>query len=269
MLIGGAEDKLKVRRILTRFVRLAGGPASEIVVVSTASELGNRTTEVYREIFTELGAGSVTGLNPQERQEAEDPGVTEALARATGAFLTGGNQLRLTSVVAGTRLDSGLHLARDRGAVVAGTSAGASALAAYMLAFGESGASPRHGIVQLAAGLGLVPGTVVDQHFEERTRLGRLLAAIAQSPSLVGLGLDEDTAAIVRPDRTMEVVGRGAVTVVDGSHMQTDAYRLRRRRPMMVSGAILHSIPGGYWFDLRTRALIGDDGRAIEREASE
>ena len=270
LLIGGAEDKLKARRILSRFVRLAGGSDARLVVVSTASELGDRTTDVYGSIFRDLGAGDVVGMNPQERHEAEDPGVAAALARSTGVFLTGGNQLRLTSVVAGTRLDSGLHLARDRGAVIAGTSAGASALAAYMLAFGESGATPRHGIVQLAAGLGLVPQTVVDQHFEQRTRLGRLLAAIAQSPSLIGLGLDEDTAAVVHADRTMEVFGRGAVTVVDGSRMQTDAYRLRKRRPMMVSGAVLHSIPGGYWFDLRSRTLLDAEGGAgAEREASE
>ena len=270
MLIGGAEDKLKTRRILTRFVRAAGGREAHVVVVSTASMLGDTTTDVYRGIFAELGVGRVSGLNPAERREAEDPDVAATLVTATGIFLTGGNQLRLTSIVAGTRLDSGLHLAHDRGAVIAGTSAGASALAAYMLAFGDSGATPRHGIVQLAAGLGLVPNMVVDQHFEQRTRLGRLLSAIAQSPSLVGLGLDEDTAALVSPDRTMEVIGRGAVTVVDGSRMQTDAYRLRGRRPMMVSGAVLHSIPAGYWFDLRSRALIADEGGGVaEREASE
>jgi cyanophycinase len=270
MLIGGAEDKLKGKRILSRFVRLAGGADADIVVVSTASELGPRTNEIYQQVFGDLGVGQVTGLHPRERAEAEDPAVAASLATATGVFLTGGNQLRLTSIVAGTRLDSGLHLAHDRGAVIAGTSAGASALAAHMLAFGDSGATPRHGIVQLAAGLGLVPDAVVDQHFEQRTRLGRLLSAIAQSPSLVGLGLDEDTCAIVYPDRTMEVVGRGSVTVVDGSHMETDAYRLRGRRPMMVTGAVLHSIPTGYWFDLRARALLSDEGGGTaEREASE
>ena len=270
MLIGGAEDKLKTRRILGRFVRAAGGPQGHIVVVSTASMLGQTTTDLYHGIFGDLGVEHVSGLNPLERGEAEDPAVAATLATATGVFLTGGNQLRLTSIVAGTRLDSGLHLAHDRGAVIAGTSAGASALGTHMLAFGDSGATPRHGIVQLAAGLGIVPNMVVDQHFEQRTRLGRLLSAIAQSPALVGLGLDEDTAAIVYPDRTMEVIGRGAVTVVDGSRMQTDAYLLRGRRPMMVSGAVLHSIPTGYWFDLRARALIADEGGGVtEREASE
>ena len=270
MLIGGAEDKLKTKRVLSRFVKLAGGPEAQIVVVSTASMLGAVTTESYRAIFTELGAARVSGMHPQERREAEDPQVAATLVEATGVFLTGGNQLRLTSIVAGTRLHSGMHLAHDRGAVIAGTSAGASALASHMLAFGDSGPTPRHGIVQLAAGLGFVPNIVVDQHFEQRTRLGRLLAAIAQSPSLTGIGLDEDTAAIVSADRQMEVIGRGAAIVVDGSSMQTDAYRLRGRRPMMISGAVLHSIPSGYVFDLRTLALASDEGGVgQEREASE
>jgi cyanophycinase len=269
MLIGGAEDKLRTKRILGKFIALAGGEEARVVVVSTASMLGDATTERYVSLFAELGAARLTGLRQEKRAEAEDPAIASALSDATGVFLTGGNQLRLTSLVAGTRLDSAMHLAHDRGAIIAGTSAGASALATHMLAFGDSGATPRHGIVQLAAGLGLVRDIVVDQHFEQRTRLGRLLSAIAQSPSLVGLGLDEDTAAILYANRIMEVIGRGAVTVVDGSNMQTDAFRISRRRPMMVSGAVLHSIPSGYWFDLRARELV-DGGRSPqEREASE
>lgn len=270
VLIGGAEDKLRGRQILRRFTRHAGGDSANIVVIATASEISEQALQLYEALFLELGVATVTGLRPQDRAEADRPENSEALAEATGVFLTGGNQLRLTSVVAGTRLHRGLHLAHDRGAAIAGTSAGASALASHMMAFGQPGATPRHGQVQMAAGLALVEGTVVDQHFEERTRLGRLLAAIAQSPSLIGLGLDEDTAAIVHADRSMDVIGRGSVTVVDGSRMETDAYRLRGRRPMMVSGALLHTIPAGYRFDLRARALVAPDGaRASEREASE
>lgn len=269
VLIGGAEDKVKAKRILTRFAKLAGGEDAHIVVVSTASMFGDRTLGSYREIFEELGASTVDGLDPQDRAQAEAPEVAAKLAEATGVFLTGGNQLRLTSVVAGTRLGTAIHLAHDRGAAVAGTSAGASALAGHMLAFGDTGATPRHGHVQVAAGLGLVPGVIVDQHFEQRTRLGRLLAAISQSPSLIGLGLDEDTAALVYADRTLEVVGRGAITIVDGSQIRTDAYQIRGRKPMMVSGAQLHSIPAGYWFDLRRRTLVGEEGADGLREASE
>jgi len=270
MLIGGAEDKVRGRQILKRFVRLAGGAEARVAVIATASEVGERAMQLYEGLFVELGAAHVAGLHPQERGEADQPEAAAQLRDATAVFLTGGNQLRLTSIVLGTRLHQGLHLAHDRGAVIAGTSAGASALASHMMAFGQPGATPRHGHVQMAAGLGLVDGAIVDQHFEQRTRLGRLLSAIAQSPSLVGLGLDEDTCAIVHADHSMEVIGRGAVSVLDGSTMETDAYRLRGRRPMMVSGAMLHSIPSGYWFDLRARALIHAEGsRTTEREASE
>jgi cyanophycinase len=111
-------------------------------------------------------------------------------------------------------------------------------------------------MAQVSAGLGLLPGLVVDQHFEQRTRLGRLLAVVAQSPSLLGLGLDEDTAAIVFSDSSLEVIGRGAVTIVDGSQVVTDAFQTKGHRPMMISGAILHSLPSGYRFDLTTRMLL-------------
>jgi cyanophycinase len=137
-----------------------------------------------------------------------------------------------------------------------------------MMAFGRSGESPKHRMAQLAAGLGLLTGVVVDQHFSERGRFGRLLAVVAQSPSLVGIGLDEDTCAVVHGDRTLEVIGRGAVTVVDGSMVRTDVHQAKAHRPIMVSGAVVHSLPSGTWFDLRGRRLLaGEPGE--EREASE
>src|SRR5438034_3763348 len=182
--------------------------------------------------------------------------MSDILEGATGVFLTGGDQLRLSSVVVGTALGAALIAARERGAVIAGTSAGASAVSTHMMAFGMSGATPKHRMAQMSAGLGLLRGVVVDQHFEQRTRLGRLLAVVAQSPSLVGLGLDEDTAAIIDGDDTLEVIGRGAVTIVDGSEVVTDAFQTKGHRPMMVSGAILHSLPAGYRFDLSTRSLL-------------
>jgi cyanophycinase len=269
MLIGGAEDKLRNKIILSRFAEFAGGQDGHVVVVSTASSLGERATELYRELFTGMGIGSVSGLRPLERKQAEDPSYPAMLADATGVFLTGGNQMRLSSVVSGTRLGSALFLAHDRGAVIAGTSAGASALAAHMMAFGQSGPTPKNRMAQLSAGLGVLQNIVVDQHFEQRTRLGRLLAVVSQSPSLIGIGLDEDTAAIIYPDHTLEVIGRGAVTIVDGSQVSSDAFQAKGHRPIMVSGAILHSLPGGYWFDLRGRTLLGTAEDLEEREASE
>ncbi len=263
MVIGGAEDKLKDRVILGRFIALAGGPGAHIVVVSTASSLGEEATNLYREIFVQSGAGRVSGLRPLTREEANDPAAAALVDEATGIFLTGGNQLRLSLVVGGTALGEALLRANRRGVVVAGTSAGASAVSTHMVAFGASGATPKHRMVQISAGLGLLEGIVVDQHFEQRTRLGRLLAVVSQSPSLLGVGLDEDTAAVVGADQVLEVLGRGAVTIIDGTQVRTDAFQTKGHRPMMVSGAILHSLPSGYRFDIRTRTLLPDAQKPI------
>jgi cyanophycinase len=268
MLIGGAEDKVRDRVILARFAEAALGADGHVVVISTASSLGDAATARYRDLLSDLGIGRVTGLRPEERSQANEAAAAKTLVDATGVFLTGGNQLRLSSVVAGTRLADAIHLAHDRGAVVAGTSAGASAMASHMMAFGRAGESPKNRMAQMAAGLGILTGVVVDQHFSERGRFGRLLSVVAHSPSLVGVGLDEDTCAIVHGDRTIEVIGRGAVTLVDGSHVVTDAHQAKGHRPFLVSGAIVHSLPAGTWFDLRGRRLLsGEPG--TEREASE
>lgn len=269
MVIGGAEDKLRHKAILSRFARFAGGADGHVVVVSTASSLGEEATERYRELLEGLGIARVSGLRPEERAEANAPEVARLLADATGVFLTGGNQSRLTQVVGGTRLADALLLAHDRGAVLAGTSAGASAMASHMVAYGRSGPTPKHRMVQLSAGLGVIQNVVIDQHFEQRSRVGRLLALVAQSPALLGIGVDEDTCAIVHPDRTLQVVGKGAVTIVDGSHIKTDAFRGKGYRPLMVSGAVLHSLPAGYWFDLRGRTLLAEPRALEQREASE
>jgi cyanophycinase len=266
MIIGGAEDKLRDRVILSRFVQLAGGADAKIVVISTASSLGDEATQLYRELFTHMGAGRIDGLRPVTRDEANSPEAAHFVDAATGVFLTGGNQLRLASVVGGTALGAGLIRAHERGVVIAGTSAGASAVSTHMMAFGTSGATPKNRMAQISAGLGILRGLVVDQHFEQRTRLGRLLAVVAQSPSLIGVGLDEDTAAIVWSDQTLEVIGRGAVTLVDGSEVVTDAFQAKAHRPIMVSGARLHSLPAGYRFDLASRTLVGVDDAPTERE---
>jgi cyanophycinase len=270
MLIGGAEDKLRDKVILSSFASYSRGPAGHVVVISTASSLGDEAIERYRELFSGLGIGRVTGLRPEERREADDPEAVATLADATGVYLTGGNQSRLTQVVAGTRLADALFNAHDRGAVLAGTSAGASAMASHMVAYGNPGPTPKNRMVQLSAGLGVLHGLVIDQHFEQRGRIGRLLALVAQSPSLLGIGLDEDTCAVVLPDQTLSILGRGAVQIVDGRHVRTDAYRGKGYKPLMVSGAVLHSLPAGYRFDLRSRALLLEEPtEELEREASE
>ncbi len=256
IIIGGAEDKVRDRVILSRFVTLAGAADARIVVISTASSLGAEAGERYRQVFTELGVRHIRLLHAVTRQQANEETSVLAVADATGVFLTGGNQLRLSSTIGGTSLAEAVLERFRQGAVIAGTSAGASAMSSHMIAFGASGATPKQRMAQIAAGLSVLPGVIVDQHFQQRNRLGRLLSLIAQNPSLLGLGIDEDTAGVVGPDHVMEVIGRGSITVVDGSRSETDAWEVGGHRPILLSNVILHSLPAGYRFDLRTRERV-------------
>jgi cyanophycinase len=256
LIIGGAEDKLRQRQILSRFVSLAGGAEARIAVISTASSLGDEASDLYASLFRALGVTDVRGIRPLAREEANDPTVCAAVEDATGIFMTGGNQLRLSSVIGGTLLGRTLLERHRHGAVVAGTSAGASALSTHMVAFGTSGTTPKQRMTQLSAGLGLLPGVIIDQHFEQRNRIGRLLALVAQSPSLLGIGVDEDTAGLVTPGGVLEVIGKGSVIILDPARLTTDAYEVKRHRAIMVSGVILHSLPSGYRFDIRRRRLL-------------
>jgi cyanophycinase len=268
IVIGGAEDKVRERVILSRFVKLAGGHDARIAVISTASSLGPLAGEMYRRVFGELGAAEVHPIHTTTRAQCSDPIAVRTVREATGIFLTGGNQLRLSSTIGGTPLAQAVARRHREGAVVAGTSAGASAMSTHMVAFGASGATPKQRMVQMAAGLGLLPGVIVDQHFEQRNRLGRLLAIIAQNPSLLGIGVDEDTAGVVGPDRVLEVIGRRSVTIIDGANSDTDAWEVKAHRPIMISNVILHSLPGGYRFDLERRErLAAPMLRAVEADS--
>jgi cyanophycinase len=256
IVIGGAEDKIRDRIILNRFVSLAGGEEAIVCVISTASSLGHEAGERYRVVFGELGVQTVRPLHAVTRAQANDETFARQVRDATGIFLTGGNQLRLSSTLGWTRLASAILDRFQAGAVIAGTSAGASAMSSHMIAFGASGATPKHRMAAIAAGLGVLPGVIVDQHFQQRNRLGRLLSLIAQNPSLLGLGVDEDTAGVVGPDQILEVIGRGSVTVVDGAAAETDAWEIKGHKPVMISGVVLHSLPAGYRFDLRRRHRV-------------
>ena len=217
IIIGGAEEKIGERVILTRFIELAGGTDARIAVISSASSLGPLAGEMYRRVFSELGAAEVHPIHAVTRAQANDATNAQIVKNATGVFLTGGNQLRLSSTIGGTALAQQIQRRHREGAVIAGTSAGASAMSTHMVAFGASGATPKQRMVQMAAGLGMLPGVIIDQHFEARNRIGRLLAIIAANPSLLGIGVDEDTAGVVGPDRVLEVVGRRSVTILDGA----------------------------------------------------
>jgi len=255
--IGGAEDKLGRARVLRRFVRLAGGSSARIALLPTASSAPDEMIAMYREVLRRLGALTVTPVAPRHRLECDDPALLAPLEEATGIFMTGGNQLKLAQVVTGTPVAQAILTAYARGCVVAGTSAGASIVSSHMISMGDEGVTPRHRTSQLSAGLGLLPDVVVDQHFGQRGRYGRLLSLVAQSPSLLGMGIDEDTAALVTDGHWLEVLGSGGVYIVDASRAISDAHEVRKGAALLVSGAVVHALPSGARFDLATRKLLG------------
>jgi cyanophycinase len=272
MIIGGAEDKLRRRTILTDFVAAGGGADARIVVIPTASSLGDEVVEVYDALFRRLGAGEVTACRPESRDDAHDPDLVKVVDEATAVFLTGGNQLKLSSIVCGTPVGDAVVRAHRRGAVVGGTSAGASIQSSHMVAFGPGGTTPKQRMTQVAAGLGLLDTTVIDQHFDQRNRYGRLLMIVAQSPQLLGIGVDEDTCATVTVEDGHEILrvsGRGAVTILDPSHLVTDAYEAKRSSPLLASGIVLHVLPAGATYDLTERALVASAPVVSPQDAAE
>ena len=256
LIIGGAEDRVGKATVLRRFVRLAGGRKAKIVLIPTASSFQDEVTEAYTEVFTRLGAPAPSVVNPQSRQESHDEALVALVDEATGVFMSGGSQLKLSQRFPGTPLGDALHRAHDRGAVVGGTSAGASIMSQFMISMGDEGITPRQRHSQLSAGLGLLQGVIIDQHFAQRSRYGRLMSMVAASPSLIGIGIDEDTAIEVRDRSGFTVHGAGAVFVLDCREAVSDAPDARRGAPLMVSGAVVHSLPAGATFDLSEVHLV-------------
>jgi cyanophycinase len=251
--IGGAENKENDRHILERFVRVSGGRDADIVVIPTASRM-NETGPRYEKLFADLGAARVTVMDFDTRRDCQEPGRLGRLEEASGIFFTGGNQLRLSTLLGGTPVAKLIRLRNAHGVTVGGTSAGASVLSEHMIAFGDEGSSVISGSVRLAPGLGLTNRFIIDQHFRQRDRLGRLLTALAYNPFAVGIGLDEDTAAFIGPDETVEVEGSGGVTIVDGadvSYSSMDA--VSEGQPVCMLGLRLHILVAGATFNLHTR----------------
>jgi cyanophycinase len=251
--IGGAENKENDRHILERFVQCSGGRDADIVVIPTASRL-HETGPRYQQLFKDIGAARVEVMDFDTRRDCQEAARLARLETATGIFFTGGNQLRLTTLLGGTPVAKLVRLRNAAGVAVGGTSAGASFLSEHMIAFGDEGSSVISGSVRLAPGLGLTNRFVIDQHFRERDRLGRLLTALAYNPFAVGIGLDEDTAAFIGPDETIEVAGSGGVTVVDAADVSYSSMdSVTEGEPVCMLGLRLHILVAGATFNMHTR----------------
>lgn len=257
MAIGGAEDKLDDKVILSAFAHLAGGKKARIAIVPTASSIESAGIR-YKAIFLGMGVEQAELVYISDRYGANMEESVRELEQATGIFLTGGNQVRLSVMMGGTRFQDAVKKRHEEGAVVAGTSAGASILSAHMVAGGARGAVPKQRMAQMVAGFGLINNVIIDQHFRQRDRIGRLLALVATNPGLLGIGVDEDTAAIFHSDSTVEVIGRHSVTIVDGSEMFSDIFQVKGHGEVTVSNAKLHVLPAGRKFNLDTRSMIID-----------
>lgn len=256
VIIGGAEEREGECKILREFVRRSGGLEAQIVVMTVATELPREVGDDYIRAFERLGVKNVRIVDTVTRSDTESSTSLEAIEKATGVFFTGGDQARITEILKDTHIEKLLHQKYAQGAVIAGTSAGASMMSDTMILEGDSETNPRPEIVEVEEGMSFLPEAIVDQHFAERGRLGRLLAAVARHPHLIGLGIDENTAIVVN-DGQFQVVGEGACTVVDLSEIShNNIKQLLHDEDLALCDVKLHILPDGYGFDLKNRKSI-------------
>lgn len=258
VIIGGAEDKYNERRILHKFIALAGGAEARILIVPVASDYPEFSADVYTQTFRNLGLQGVKVLRATSRQAVIDADADELLADVTGVFISGGDQMRLVSMLGGTEF---ARLLEDRvrrsPLVLAGSSAGASGMSATMIVRGDASAHPSKNTVRLSPGLGVLRHIIIDQHFTERGRLSRLITAVSYNPRQLGLGIDENTAVIISQDGTLEVHGHGTVTVVDGSRITyNDIAEVEDVQPFAVAGVQLHILRDGMCYDIARRLPV-------------
>jgi len=257
LLMGGNERMDERGELLAQLIRMAGGRDARILVCAAASRYPEEVLPDYDERFRELGADRLALFALEDRHASEDPEVLEKLETATAVFFTGGDQFRLTSIVAGTEFSRLMwnRFLNDH-LVVAGTSAGATAMGSTMIASSKSHGRVRLADVNVGMGLGYLPDTVIDSHFNERSRINRLLTIFAQNSQILGLGIDENTALRIRPGEPFDVYGTGAVTVLDGRVSYSNAAEAAATQVMALSGVTVHVVPRGFRFDIDRRAFL-------------
>jgi cyanophycin synthetase len=263
--VGGKVDKQGERTILREFVRDAGGADARIVVVTVATHQPQESGEDYREAFQGLGVNDVRVVDVSDRQDAVRTDALRAVEQATAVFLTGGDHLHVASLLGGTPLHEALQRRHREGFLLGGTSAGAAMMSNLMIVGGDSNSNPRFGAIDTAPGINFVPDTIIDTHFSQRGRLGRLLTAVAHYPQNLGLGIDENT-AIVISDSHFEVIGENSVTVADGGGITyTTLADTRQNESLTLHGVRIHVLAGGQQFDLSRRAPIVEESATAEQ----
>lgn len=258
VIIGGAEDKYNERRILRKFVSLAGEAEARILIVPVASDFPEFMADIYTQTFRKMNLSRVSVLRATSRQEVMEADSETLLRDVTGVFISGGDQMRLASVLGGTGFARLLEArVRDTGLVLAGSSAGAAGMSSNMIVRGESTSHPHKNAVRLSPGLGILRHIIIDQHFSERGRLSRLISAVSYNPRQLGIGIDENTAVILSKGGTLEVFGTGTVTIVDGSLITyNDIAEVEDYQPFAVCGVQIHILRDGLCYDCARRQTI-------------
>lgn len=257
LIIGGAEDKFNERHILKKFITLSGAKKANVLIIPIASDFAEQAGEVYSSIFTKMGVRSVKVMNLTTREEIMKLDAKKLFSRVTGVFITGGDQLRLSTILGGTEVLHELQKKVKSGMVLAGSSAGAACMSSAMIVRGESNLHPNRESVRIAPGLGILKHIIIDQHFTQRTRLNRLITAVCYNADFLGIGIDENTAIYINDHGIMEVIGEGTVTIVDGSKVNyLDIAEVNDPDPFAVCGLQFHILNYKLRYDIVNRAAI-------------
>jgi cyanophycinase len=258
--IGGGDIRGGDAPLLKEFIKLAKGPRARVVVMTVATDDPAAAAAEYRAAFKRLGVDDVKAVDVSSRADALEPEALEAIGHATGLFFTGGDQLHITSLLGGTGMQALIHRRYEKGLVIGGTSAGAAMMSNSMILGGPADESPKFGCVEIGPGMDLLIGAVIDTHFSQRGRYGRLLTAVAHYPQDLGIGLDEKTAMIVNRNE-FEVAGEGAVVVIDGGAMTyTSLPYTEKGEGLSLYGVRVHVLSAGARFDLSKREPVVEKG---------
>ncbi|MBS1517978.1 MAG: cyanophycinase [Bacteroidetes bacterium] len=265
LIIGGAEDKLNERHILRKFVEMSGGKDAEILLIPVPSDFPIAAATLYKGIFEKMGLKSVKVLDATSSKDFLELNANEVLEGITGVFLTGGDQMRLTSILGGTRFLAELKIRIKNGTVLAGSSAGAAGFSSTMIVRGEPTVQPLKDSIRLCPGLGILQNIIIDQHFTQRARINRLITAVSYNPSNLGIGIDENTAIHIKKDGILEVLGSGTVTIIDGSNISYNTIaEVEESEPFSVIGLQINILSTGVRYDLNNRKPIETVGDYLQ-----
>ncbi|RFU70972.1 cyanophycinase [Peribacillus saganii] len=257
LIIGGAEEKCVDGDVLNVFFELSKKNQGGIGILPTASKIPDEVSSVYVKTFNKLGTERVIVLDVDSRDRADASDIVETVSSLSAVFITGGDQSRLAEIIGGTKLYSILHEKWKAGMVIAGTSAGASIMARQMIVAASMKQDDDKLDIEMGTGFGFLDNLIIDQHFSQRARFDRLLSAIAENPEIIGIGIDENTAILVK-DGVFEVIGEHQVLVIDGKSNEFIEIKEAENgsEELTISGFHLHTLTHGYSFDLSNRKII-------------